>query len=110
MSIVLLFIGPVGPVTYLKTRRGRKCLTYENNLYYANKVLGDNIFWVCSDYYKLKCRGRCVTDINGVLKKLRDDHNHPPQHDKIKEKAFFVKLENVSSAPENINFCSEKYK
>ncbi|XP_031332607.1 zinc finger protein 131-like isoform X9 [Photinus pyralis] len=68
---------------YSITKRGRKCLVYNNNIYYINQSNGRHVFWVCSDYHKVKCRSRVITDDNDQVKRLSQEHNHPPHTDRL---------------------------
>lgn len=84
LSLTISFI--LGTVQYSSTRRGRKCLIHEDNIFYINHQKGQSTFWVCSDYYRVKCRSRCVTDMDGNLKRFSNNHIHPPHIDRIREK------------------------
>lgn len=44
------------------------------------------IFWVCSEYYKIKCRARIVSTTDGFIRKAYVVHNHPPNIDRVKQK------------------------
>lgn len=70
------------------TRRGRKCLIYDDYIFYANLSKGTRMFWVCSDYYKVKCRARCVSDVYGRIAKVNALHNHPPHSDRIDKSMY----------------------
>ncbi|KAI4457472.1 flywch zinc finger domain [Holotrichia oblita] len=71
-------------LSYSQTRRGKSCLIYEENIFYVNHCRKGGTFWVCSDYHKIKCRARCVTNAQGYLRRISGTHNHPPHSDRIK--------------------------
>ncbi|KAJ4429657.1 hypothetical protein ANN_21858 [Periplaneta americana] len=70
---------------FIESAKGNLLLTHNGYIYRMNRQVGDRRFWICSEYKKDGCRGRCVT-LGGELSKDASRHNHSPREDKIREK------------------------
>ena len=56
-----------------------------------NRQSGNKRFWICSEYKKDGCRGRCVT-VGDQMSRDASLHNHSPREDKIREKLELARL------------------
>ncbi|XP_069686648.1 modifier of mdg4-like isoform X5 [Periplaneta americana] len=74
-----------GALRFIESAKGNLLLTHNGYIYRMNRQVGDRRFWICSEYKKDGCRGRCVT-LGGELSKDASRHNHSPREDKIREK------------------------
>jgi hypothetical protein len=78
----LLFVGAL---QFIKSSKGRLLLAHKGYIYRMNRQVGNKIFWICSEYKKDGCRGRCVT-LGDQLSRDASVHDHSPREDKIREK------------------------
>jgi len=74
-----------GALQFIKSSKGRLLLAHKGYIYRMNRQVGNKIFWICSEYKKDGCRGRCVT-LGDQLSRDASVHDHSPREDKIREK------------------------
>lgn len=58
-------------------------MLFHQCMFYINKEINNRTFWICSNYYKTKCKARCVTNMESKLEKWTGLHNHPPSNNRI---------------------------
>jgi hypothetical protein len=75
---------------YVKSRKGAHQLVHNGYIYTRDRICKDTDFWRCCENNKLKCHGRCKT-IHGLVT-VTAGHNHLPQDEKIRIKAFLAEV------------------
>lgn len=78
-------ISIVGNLQLIKSSRGRYQLVHNGFIYNTDRQSGRRVFWRCSEYQRIGCRGRIVTVDDQLLVKC-STHNHESQDEKIREK------------------------
>jgi len=63
-------------------------LVHNGYIYTRDRICKDKDFWRCCESHRLKCRGRCKT-VYGLVT-VTADHNHVPEAEKIRLKAFMA--------------------
>lgn len=66
--------------------------------------------WLCSQYEKLRCKGRIVTygSTTGRTVKITSEHNHPALYPDVSRAVCkLVKLVKNTSSDEKFTLCSE---
>ena len=63
-------------------------MVHNGYIYTRDRICKDKDFWRCCESHRLKCRGRCKT-VCGLVT-VTADHNHVPEAEKIRLKAFMA--------------------
>lgn len=91
-------------LTFVKSQKGTNLLLHDGYLYYREKLMSDKIIWKCQDYEYHKCRGRCHTFNDAVIKV--SDHNHVPNASKVEVKNIMTAIKEqalrTNDKPQNI--------
>ena len=81
----------VGNLQLIKSSRGRYQLVHNGFIYNTDRQSGQRVFWRCSEYQRIGCRGRVVT-VEGQLLEKCSTHNHESQDEKIREKKAMAEI------------------
>jgi len=73
---------------YVRSPKGAHQLVHSGYIYTRDRICKDKDFWRCCENNRLKCRGRCKT-VRGLVI-VTAEHNHMPQNEKIRLKAFMA--------------------
>ncbi|PSN45815.1 hypothetical protein C0J52_05500 [Blattella germanica] len=71
--------------------RGRYQLVHNGFIYNTDRQTERRIFWRCSEYQRIGCRGRVVS-VGDVVEVKCSTHNHESQDSKIREKEAWAKI------------------
>ncbi|KAH0822446.1 hypothetical protein GEV33_000345 [Tenebrio molitor] len=84
--------------TFSKTRRGKLCMIFKEHLFYKNQNIPGKTFWVCGNYYRSKCKARCVTDSTDPLQMpIVKIEKHSDDEDDSADNSTDSTIENKSS-------------
>ncbi|XP_063229109.1 FLYWCH-type zinc finger-containing protein 1-like [Bacillus rossius redtenbacheri] len=72
-----------------RTERGGHLLAHGDFLYRLSYQVVDRAYWKCVDSNALKCRARAIIAA-GRLSVSCGEHNHPPHHDRIRERRWIT--------------------
>nr|CAD7193851.1 unnamed protein product [Timema douglasi] len=92
-----LFI--VGPLQYIRSRKGNLQLVYKDYIYNTDHCQNDRVFWRCSEHQSKKCKARVVTAGNMLLEKCLQ-HLHDSHYWKIQEKRPFRFIRSKRGKPQ----------
>ncbi|XP_067008555.1 broad-complex core protein isoforms 1/2/3/4/5 isoform X5 [Anabrus simplex] len=67
--------GSQGELQFTTSSKGRLQLVHNGYVFNTDRRKGSRIFWRCSQYHKIGCRGRCITLDNQLLV-TQPSHNH----------------------------------
>lgn len=70
----------MGEARFCRTRKGGFQLFYAGHVYNREDRYWTKMIWKCSEYRRLKCKGRCQTQDFQVVK-CSGEHNHDPRDD-----------------------------
>lgn len=75
---------------YVKSNKGRDLLLVDGYTYRFEKTINEKKHWKCTDYAKFKCRARCHTENEEVLKV--SSHNHVQDAAKVEVRKTMDKV------------------
>ena len=56
------------PLEFVRSNKGRNVLVVDRHTLHFEKRIKDKKHWKCTDYDKFKCRARCHTENEEVVK------------------------------------------
>ncbi|XP_023725651.1 modifier of mdg4 isoform X1 [Cryptotermes secundus] len=91
-----------GNLQLIKSSRGRYQLVHNGFIYNTDRQSGRRVFWRCSEYQRIGCRGRIVTVDCQLLVKC-STHNHESQDEKIREKMAMAEIKEQALLAKQLN-------
>lgn len=84
------------PLEFIKSNKGRDLLVVDGYTFRRDKAVKRKSYWKCSDYDKFKCRSRCRTEGDDIVKV--STHNHVPDSAKVEVRRAMTKVKAQAKA------------
>jgi hypothetical protein len=92
---------------YIKSKRGKLMLIYQNFIYKEDKNLNGKTYWSCNSKYETSCKSRVVLEGNQV-KNQPKEHNHLPNQIQNEKYKVTNELKKEIEANPSLS-CTETY-
>lgn len=76
VCVLSQYIFP-GFVYFGTNNNGQPQLICDGHVFHVNRRTDNRIFWVCGQMRTHKCRARCITTEEGLVKRTTTEHTHP---------------------------------
>ncbi len=72
-------------ISFLISQKGKKMLNIDNFIFKWNRTSGNKKYYRCLDP---QCTSTAHTDLDDIVVKINDDHQHPPEPDEVQIRMF----------------------